>query len=66
MDELKQALESTLYLLCEQVPTGTFKNYNEHNGIDEGVVQAMKMINDARQVLKAHMTEQEIENSPLF
>lgn len=66
MNELKQALENTLYLLTEEVPIGTFKNYNEHNGVDEGVEQAKKMINGALQVLSAHMTEEEKENSPIF
>lgn len=64
-DELKQALQDTLYLLTEEVPIGTFKNYVEHNGVDEGIERANDMITNALQVLGRHMNDEETKHSPL-
>ena len=66
MDELKTTLERVLFLIDEFVPIDAFKNGNEHQGTDEGEVNAKRIINEAKQTLSQYMTFAEKENSPLF
>lgn len=62
MDELKQALEGVLFLIEEYIPSDCL-NIDEGDG---GGAYSHKIIERARQVLSAHMTEAEKENSPIF
>ncbi len=65
VSQLKQSLESLLFLIDEFVPTKCFENGVEHLGTDEGVVHAGNMIAEARGILFSHMTKAEKENTPL-